>query len=64
MEMVVIAALGECVRVAGVMNFLRLAETAGWRTMFLGPTVSVEEFIAAAEREKADLVSVSCRHWV
>jgi len=58
---VVAAALGECVHVAGVMNFLRLAEEAGWRTIFLGPSVSIAEVIAAAEREKADLVAVSYR---
>ncbi len=32
----------------GVTNFLRLAEAAGWRTVFLGPAVSVEEMISAA----------------
>ena len=58
---VVAAALGECVHVAGVMNFLRLAESAGWKTVFLGPAVSVEEVIEAAKREKADLVGVSYR---
>jgi methylmalonyl-CoA mutase cobalamin-binding subunit len=58
---VVAGALGECVHVAGVMNFLRLAEAAGWRTVFLGPAVPVEEFLAATRREKADLVGVSYR---
>ena len=42
MKTVVAAALGECVHVAGVMNFLRLAEAAGWRTVFLGPAVPIE----------------------
>ena len=45
---VVAGALGECVHVAGVMNFLRLAENAGWQTVFLGPAVSIEQVIAAA----------------
>jgi len=61
MKTVVAAALGECVHVAGVSNFLRLAEAAGWRTVFLGPAVSIEEVLAAARREKADLVGVSYR---
>ena len=61
MKTVVAGALGECVHVAGVMNFLRLAEAAGWRTVFLGPAVSVEELVEAARREKADLVGVSYR---
>ena len=58
---VVAGALGECVHVAGVMNFLRLAQAAGWRTVFLGPAVPVEQFVRAADREGADLVGVSYR---
>ncbi len=58
---VVAAALGECVHVAGVSNFLRLAEAAGWRTIFLGPAVPIETVLEAARREKADLVGVSYR---
>jgi len=58
---VVAAALGECVHVAGVLNFLRLAEAAGWHTVFLGPAVPIEEVLATARREKADLVGVSYR---
>ncbi len=58
---VIAAALGECVHVAGISNFLRLAEAAGWRTLFLGPACSIEKVIEAARAEKADLVGVSYR---
>jgi methylmalonyl-CoA mutase cobalamin-binding subunit len=58
---VVAAALGECVHVAGVNRFLRLAELTGWRTIFLGPAVPTEEVIQAAVNEKADLIAVSYR---
>jgi len=61
MKTVLAAALGECVHVAGISNFLRLAEQAGWRAVFLGPAVPIDEVIAAAKREKADLVGVSYR---
>jgi len=61
MKTIVAGALGECVHVAGVTNFLRLAELAGWRTVFLGPAVPIEALIEAAVREKADLVGVSYR---
>lgn len=61
MKTVIAGALGECVHVAGVMNFLRLAEAAGWKTIFLGPAVPVEKILEAARREKADLVGVSYR---
>lgn len=58
---VVAAALGECVHVAGVSNFLRLAEEAGWKTIFLGPAISPEAVLLAARQHKADLVGVSYR---
>jgi methylmalonyl-CoA mutase cobalamin-binding subunit len=58
---VVAAALGECVHVAGVLNFLRLAEATGWRTVFLGPAVAIGEVIQAARLENATLVGVSYR---
>ncbi len=58
---VVACALGECVHVAGVMNFLRLAEQAGWKTVFLGPATSVQSAIQAAEDHQADLLAVSYR---
>jgi hypothetical protein len=60
-RIVVAAALGECVHVAGVSNFLRLAEMAGWKTIFLGPAVPVERVLETARREKASLVGVSYR---
>jgi methylmalonyl-CoA mutase cobalamin-binding subunit len=61
LKTVVAGALGECVHVARVLSFLRLAEAAGWRTVFLGPAVAVQDVLKAARREKADLVGVSYR---
>jgi hypothetical protein len=52
---VIAGALGECVHVAGISNFLKLAETAGWRTIFLGPAVSIETILDVVRREGADL---------
>lgn len=49
MKTVIAGALGECVHVAGVMNFLRLAESAGWKTIFLGPAVPVDRFLEAVQ---------------
>jgi len=60
-KVVLAAALGECVHVAGISNFLRLAEAAGWQTIFLGPAVPIEGVLEAAIKEKADLVGVSYR---
>ena len=60
-RIVVAGALGECVHVAGVMNFLRLAEEAGWQTHFLGPAVPIEQVLQAAHELGATLVGVSYR---
>ncbi|MGA2491199.1 MAG: cobalamin B12-binding domain-containing protein, partial [Anaerolineales bacterium] len=60
-KVVLAAALGECVHVAGISNFLRLAEAAGWETIFLGPAVPIERVLESAIKEKADLVGVSYR---
>ncbi len=60
-RIVVAGALGECVHVAGVMNFLRLAEEAGWQTHFLGPAVPIEQVLRAARELEATLVGVSYR---
>lgn len=61
MKTIVAAALGECVHVAGISNFLHLAERAGWRTVFLGPAVSIERVLQAARDENASLVGISYR---
>jgi len=58
---IVACALGECVHVAGVMNFLRMAEQAGWHTVFLGPATPIQTAIQAAEDNNADLLAVSYR---
>ncbi len=54
-------ALGECVHVAGVLNFLTLAEAEGYRVEFTGPATPPEEFIKTAQREGADILAVSYR---
>jgi len=58
---VIAGALGECAHVAGVINFLRLAESAGWRTVFLGPAIPIHKFVEVIQDERPDLVGVSYR---
>jgi hypothetical protein len=55
------AALGECVHVAGVLNFLRLAEAEGYRTCFTGPATSIADLLTAIRHELPDIVAVSYR---
>lgn len=60
-KLVIGAALGECVHVAGVVNFLRLAEEQGYKTVSLGPAVSVRELVGAVLESEPDLVAVGYR---
>lgn len=60
-KVIIGAALGNCVHVAGIMHFLQLAEDEGYRTYFLGPAVSVEKLFENIEALKPDIVAVSYR---
>jgi hypothetical protein len=44
-RLIVGAAIGDCVHVAGVVNFLNLAEQLGYETVCLGPAVSVDDLL-------------------
>jgi hypothetical protein len=67
MKTVVAGALGECVHVAGVSKFLRLAKQAGWKTVFLGPAVPPKKMLDTVRQAQAEangdqvLVGVSYR---
>ena len=61
MPKAIVGALGNCVHVAGVLNFLALAERAGYETEFLGPAVPVDAFVEAIREHDPDLVGVSYR---
>lgn len=54
-------ALGECVHVAGILNFLRMAEEQGYHTEFTGPATSIAEYLAAAREVDPDILAVSYR---
>jgi methanogenic corrinoid protein MtbC1 len=55
------ASIGTCVHVAGVQNFLKLAEEHGYETRFLGPAVSIEKLIEAVKELNPDIVSIGYR---
>src|SRR5579884_3861839 len=55
------AAIGDCVHVAGVVNFLNLAEQLGYRTVCLGPAVSVETLLERVVALDPALVAVGYR---
>jgi hypothetical protein len=55
------ASLGNCVHVAGILNFLKLAEHYGYETLFLGPAVSIERLTEAIREYDPHLVALSYR---
>jgi methylmalonyl-CoA mutase cobalamin-binding subunit len=61
MPKVIAGSLGNCVHVAGAVNFLAMAERAGYETEFLGAAVPVEAFVEAVREHDPDLVGVSYR---
>lgn len=60
-KLIVGASIGNCVHVAGVLNFLRLAEEHGYKTKFLGPAVSVDYLLNAVQESDPDMVAVGYR---
>lgn len=54
-------AIGNCVHVTGVYEYLRTADRMGYRTRFLGAAVDTRTFVEAIEKNRADIVCVSYR---
>lgn len=61
MKKIIAASIGNCVHVAGIMNFLSLAQREGYNTRFLGAAISVDELLRAVREKKPDYVGVSYR---
>ena len=55
------ASLGHCVHVAGILNFLNVAEKYDYTTHFLGPAISVEKLTSAILDEGPDIIALSYR---
>jgi hypothetical protein len=60
-RLIVGAAIGDCVHVAGVVNFLDLAEQLGYATVCLGPAVSVDELLDRVAALDPAVVAVGYR---
>lgn len=58
---IIAASIGNCVHVAGIMNFLSLAEQAGHKGIFLGAAISIDDIISAVKKEDPDYVALSYR---
>lgn len=55
------ASLGDCVHVAGVTRFLRVAQDAGSEVLFTGPATGLEALIDAAVQFDPDVIGISYR---
>ena len=55
------AAIGNCVHVGGIVNFLRFAEQEGHQTSFLGPAVSIDKLVEKTIEIKPDVVAIGFR---
>lgn len=55
------AAMGDCVHVAGALNFLRLASAEGYPTLFLGAAKSPEDIAKVARERNVESVAVGYR---
>ena len=55
------ASFGNCVHVAGILNFLNLAQRFGYDTLFLGPAVSIALLSKAIKKHDPDLIAISYR---
>src|SRR5580704_8767811 len=60
-KLIVGAAIGDCVHVAGVVNFLNLAEELGYETVCLGPAVSVDALLDKVAALDPAMVAVGYR---
>lgn len=60
-RLIVGAAIGDCVHVAGVVNFLNLAEQLGYETVCLGPAVSMDTLLEKVAALDPELVAVGYR---
>ncbi|NLL66532.1 MAG: cobalamin B12-binding domain-containing protein [Clostridiaceae bacterium] len=58
---IIAGAIGNCVHVAGVVRFLKLAEEMGYETRFLGAAVPVDEFIREIRAFEPDIIGLSYR---
>ena len=61
MKKIIGLTLGNCVHVAGTMNYLNLAEKEGYKTEFVGIGIDTNELIEIIGDRKPDIVGLSYR---
>ncbi|UCG90054.1 MAG: methionine synthase [Candidatus Heimdallarchaeota archaeon] len=55
------ATLGSCVHIAGIFNFIQLAQQLGYETVFLRPPNTVDEILQAIAANNPSIIALSYR---
>ncbi|MCL5772054.1 MAG: cobalamin B12-binding domain-containing protein [Actinobacteria bacterium] len=61
MKKIIGATAGSCVHVAGILNFLNIADEMGFETRFIGSAVNARRLVEEIEKFKPDIVGISYR---
>ena len=61
MKTIIGAAIGSCVHVGGLHHFLKLAEAEGYKTVSLGPAVSIKRLVRVVLEDRPDILALSYR---
>lgn len=61
MKKIIAGTLGNCVHVAGIMNFLNLAQNENYETEFIGIGKTVDELIEIIKEKNPNIVALSYR---
>lgn len=61
MKKIIGATAGSCVHVAGILNFLNIADEMGFETRFIGSAVNARKLAEEIEKFKPDIVGISYR---
>ena len=56
MKKILGATAGSCIHVAGIINFLKIAENIGFETKFLGSAIDTKSLIREIESFKPEIV--------
>ncbi|SHH33105.1 cobalamin B12-binding domain-containing protein [Thermosipho atlanticus] len=61
MKKILGASIGSCVHIAGLLNFLKLAEIEGYKAIYLGGAVDIDKLVGAIIETDPDIVAISYR---
>ncbi len=60
-KVIMTASLGQCVHVAGIYNFMEIAQQFGYKCHFIGPNLSIKKIIKKIIQIKPEIIGLSYR---